>query len=89
MYCNKQNINLNLNLYFQTKNVLFLHTLGEFHNFQNNGLYVYSDGLFTNNSPLDVVVKDLGMKVNGNLNFEGQNIVFQMELVKGVEPPTC
>ncbi len=58
----------------------------EFHNFPNNGLYVYSDGLFTNNSPLDVVVKDLGMKVNGNLNFEGQNIVFQMNgtIEKGI-----
>ena len=50
------------------------------------GLYVYSDGLFTNNSPLDVVVKDLGMKVNANLNFEGQNIVFQMNgtIEKGI-----
>lgn len=58
----------------------------EFHNFPNNGLYVYSDGLFTNNSHLDVVVKDLGMKVNGNLNFEGQNIVFQMNgtIEKGI-----
>ena len=58
----------------------------EFHNFPNNGLYVYSDGLFTNNSPLDVVVKDLGMKVNANLNFEGQNIVFQMNgtIEKGI-----
>ena len=57
-----------------------------FFNYPNNNLYDYTNGFFTNNSSSDIIVTDLGMNVSGNMTYEGQTIVFQMNgtIEKGI-----
>lgn len=49
-----------------------------YNNYPNNYFYDYSSGLFTNNSSSDILITDVGMKVSGNMTYEGQTLIFQM-----------
>lgn len=43
-----------------------------------NFAYIIEDGIFTNTGSSDIVLTDLGIKVGGTMNVEGQNITFNM-----------
>ncbi len=46
--------------------------------YSHDYFYDYSSGFLTNNSSSNLVIQDLGLKVDGSITYEGQTVIFEM-----------